>query len=334
LIYEPGKVGTQKVSASFGRYYEQFSTSTSSSSYFIPSSFAFLHFDHNPLVDPTGGDTLEAVANQGDSELKGLRGQYFDEFTVGYERRIAARAKLGVRGMYRVLRSVVEDGLDIATGNFVVGNLGKGALEWTGPPLNEFYSLGISLEGSGARTPGWLVSYQWSRAYGNYVVSGNHVSAQYDFPEGNPNRTGLLPHGRTHILKGYGSYRATSKLTVGAVLTWESGTPISEFGVSALDYVRLFLSPRGSVGRTPAIWDLGLKFAYALGDGRRPRAFWPTVTLDLYHVGSPQKAVDVDMTHYFGRDDAGNQIGENPNYLSPTEYQPPMAARIGLAYEF
>ena len=64
------------------------------------------------------------------------------------------------------------------------------------------------------------------------------------------------------------------------------------------------------------------------------KAFRPTVMLDLYHVANAQKVVYIDQVHYAGIDASGNQIGENPNFLKPTAFQPPMAARLGLAVAF
>jgi hypothetical protein len=89
-----------------------------------------------------------------------------------------------------------------------------------------------------------------------------------------------------------------------------------------------------AAGRTPAIWNLDLRFAYTVGEGVREKALRPTVTLDLYHVASAQKAVQFDQVHFAGVDAMGNQIFENPNFLKPTKFQPPMAARLGLAVAF
>jgi hypothetical protein len=51
-------------------------------------------------------------------------------------------------------------------------------------------------------------------------------------------------------------------------------------------------------------------------------------------VGSQRKAVDVEQQHYSGLDDEGNPTDENPYYLRPTRYQPPMAVRMGVEVGF
>jgi len=43
-----------------------------------------------------------------------------------------------------------------------------------------------------------------------------------------------------------------------------SGTPLNEFGVIPDYYSSTFLRPRGTVGRTPSIWDLSFRFMYDL----------------------------------------------------------------------
>jgi len=332
FVYQPGKLGTQKLSASYGRFYEEMPTAVYLN-YFVPGRFVFALYDHNPLVDPAGGDTLQDLMSANANELGRIRGQHFDEFTLGYERLLPARMKLTLRGMYRVLRDVVDDAPDLSTGQYLVGNPGRNPLEYTGRPLNEYSALGLVLEGSAERTPGWLVSYRWSRAYGNYDT-GTNLSYQYDVPEMLPYSTGLLPNDRTHVLKCYGSYVLASGFTGGAVLTWESGTPVSELGGTSLGGHYSFLRNRGSVGHTPATWNLDLRFSYAAVEGARASAFRPTVTLDVYHVAGARRVTRLDEVHFTGVDAAGNQVGENPDFLQPTQFQEPMAARLGLSVAF
>ena len=177
------------------------------------------------------------------------------------------------------------------------------------------------------------MAYVWSRLYGNYLAF-SAASGQYDYPEQIPNNSGLLPGDRTHLLRCYGSYRVVGGLTAGAVLTWQSGTPVSDLGATFFGPGNSFLRPRGSVGRTPAIWDLGLRLGYTPAKGLRGEAYRPTVTFDLYHVASARRVTQVDQVHFKDVDGMGNQIGENPNFLQPIRFQPPMAARLGMAVAF
>ena len=120
-------------------------------------------------------------------------------------------------------------------------------------------------------------------------------------------------------------------LTTGAFLTWQSGTPLNDFGVNPT-YVRAtYLVPRGSAGRTPSIWDFNLRFAYPLqlGKGVGARA-----TLDWLHVASPRRPVWLEQIQYVSEDANGNPINPNPTYGQVRSYQPPTQARLGVEFTF
>lgn len=247
---------------------------------------------------------------------------------------------MGVRGIYRTLREVIDDGLD-PSGNFVVGNPGRGALSYLGSPKRDYTALEITVEKLGGEPFNFLASYVLSRNYGNYTgvystelqVAGNG-GPQYDIPELIPNNTGLLPNDRTHVFKFFGSYRFSSKLTVGAFAAWQSGTPLSELGGTSLGLpYSSFLRARGSAGRTPAIWDLNLRLSYDLGD-LLGTTLSPRVLLDVFHVGNPREAVTLDQVHYGALDANGNQTALNPNYGKAKLYQPPMSVRLGMQVDF
>ena len=120
---------------------------------------------------------------------------------------------------------------------------------------------------------------------------------------------------------------------MGVFASLQSGTPLNEFGaLPNLPASDVFLSPRGSVGRAPTLWDLNLRGTYLLPISNKTIA--PRLVLDIFHVGSPRRAVSFDQVHYQDVDATGNQILPNPNYLRPTRYQPPMSARLGLIAAF
>jgi hypothetical protein len=105
-----------------------------------------------------------------------------------------------------------------------------------------------------------------------------------------------------------------------------SGTPLNQFGAGAI-WGQRFLVPRGSVGRTRAVWDLNLRLAYhvpvlAATDAR--------LVVDVLHLGNPRGTVRRDQTLYFAMNEAGDQINRNSDYLKATAFQPPTAVRIGF----
>jgi len=137
---------------------------------------------------------------------------------------------------------------------------------------------------------------------------------------------GRLPNDRPHQFKLYGQRALGYGVSVGATLFWLSGTPISELGVTQYGPpYYTFLSPRGSLGRTPSIYDLSLRIAYdpPLGSVVRGR---PRMLLDVYHVGNPRRPVVFDQVRFF---DAA-QTSPNPNYGQTLFFQPSIAYRVGL----
>jgi hypothetical protein len=156
----------------------------------------------------------------------------------------------------------------------------------------------------------------------------------YTVPEQHLNATGLLPNDRTHVLKLFGSQELVTGLGLGATFLLASGTPLSEYGAIALPPpFRGLVRPRGTSGRTPTIWDLGLRLAYELpspgGANVRTRFL-----LDLEHIGSPRKAVDYDQIRFTCLGSAGEQSCPNAGYGRVLHYQPPMTARIGIEAGF
>ena len=338
VTYQPGRLGSQKVSVSFGRYYQDLTTAPLFWYYNKGSHFFAAQYNHDPLVDPSGANVLIDFGGTIQPKLTGLQGQHFDELTIGYERQLGPKVKSGVRGIARRLQQGIEDGLDQTTGAIGLSNPGLGVL-LAFPEMERNYSaVELSCQGRVGRALTLIGSYVLSRNYGNYEglfdsrLNNPYPNATglYDVVDQFVNADGLLPNDRTHVFKLSGSYDARHGLTLGAVTLLESGTPVSEFGGTPIGPpYGAFIGPRGSHGRTPALWDVNLRFAYAppFLFGRRVR---PTFTVDVFHLASQRKPVRFDEVHYRALDAAGNQINPNPNYGEPTAFQPPMAVRVGF----
>jgi carboxypeptidase family protein len=341
IILAIGESGTEKISASAGRFVQPILLDLSGFYHNRGVVYGVGDYPHDPRVDTTGGRKFASslfLANVPD-----LSGQYYDECTLGYERSVANGFRIGIRGMLRLFRQGVEDGLDPTTGAFVYGNPGTGSMS-AYPELDRKYmALELSLEKSSSGGFSFITSYVLSRNYGNYTglamtdgalqVAPN-VSQQLDTPENTLNGTGLLPNDRTHVLKGACSYLFENGLAVGGVFQWMSGTPLNEFGGSPIGppYVT-FLVPRGTVGRTPDVWDLSLRLSYQIADVPSP-GFRPRLILDLFHVASQRTAIQYDQIHYFALDQDGKQTDPDPNYLQPIQFQPPMSVRLGIEVNF
>jgi hypothetical protein len=147
------------------------------------------------------------------------------------------------------------------------------------------------------------LSYLHSKTVGNYrgryfVESEERDPNQteaFDVPALSVNTFGRLPQDRPEQVKAYGSYRVTSDVTLSATARYLSGTPIDAttdpLGGSTPFLGPIYLLPRGSAGRTPALTNVDMGFAYDIHDSKKVKM---TVTLDVFNALNEQKATQVD----------------------------------------
>ena len=343
VVYELGELGSQRLFASAGRFFEQlapFALNFWNGS----STGSIREYPQNPLLDSTNGKVLLPLdMPAGAPATADLIGQYYDQLGIGYEQRLGGALKIGVHGTYRILRWVLEDGFAPGDSVYRMGNPGRGPLATMPRARQRYAALELSLERS---TPGplyLLASYVLSRNVGNYTglyatdaLSGPNscpcpnAGPQYDVPDLMTNAYGLLPNDRTHVAKAAVSYRFRFGATLGGFLTVASGTPLNEYetSVAGAPYWT-FVRPRGSAGHTPGVWSLDLHGAYDLPVARGGR-IRPRLLADIFNVGSPRKGLVYNQIHYL---DTANTL-VNPNYGAITRHQAPMSARVGVAVGF
>jgi hypothetical protein len=334
--WQLGSSEAQRLFGSYGRFYQQEPLNLPSA-WFVDYTFIQTVYSADPrqpgapVIGGFDGSTYEDDWGRQEN----LAAEHFDEFTLGYERLLGAATQFTLRGVHRALRSSWQWGADPDNPDFwVLGTPGEGEFAFLPPPRRQYTALEVGVQGDGRRL-NYRVSYVLSRAWGNYT--GLYGSdAGFGNPGGNlnffapdqaANSTGLLPNDRTHVLKGVGVYRTGIGLSVGAFFSWQSGTPLNDFapGVALGPTTPVFLAPRGSVGRTPAIWDLNLRLRY---DTPWPSGSRGDLLLDFLHLGNPQRAVRLDEHRFL------IQGAENPAYLQPVAFQPAMTARLGFEVSF
>jgi hypothetical protein len=327
---------SQKIFGSYGRFAQEFGLFQSVNYHSDQGYFYGILYNHDPRVSSTGGDTIFGDRQTISPEVQGLRGQFFDEFSLGYERAVGENLRLSVQGLYRALREVIDEVYLPSEDRNHIGNPGRGILsDWPAPQRN-YTALILTIERHQDARFNFLVSYVLSRDYGNYdglfdaiyhSEFPNGSSAFYDAASAKQNTTGLVQGDRTHVFKLSGSYRILPELSAGISFIAQSGTPLSEF-----EYLYRgirFLSPRGSAGRTPAIWDLSARVLYEppFDDLWRARFI-----LDVFHIASQRKPVDVDKSH--GYLDSYGNFYANSTYGQAYRYQPPMSVRLGMEVNF
>ena len=336
-----GRLGTQRIFGSWGIFYQQQPLDVAQG-FYIPFPEFLSVFSSDPRVPGTKPDTVRNISTDPSQypNIHGIQAEHHREMTIGYERLIGSNLRVTARAMRRDLLSAFGFGLDTLNSQYwVMGVPGEGALSYLPKMRRSYTALELSAEWAGHRGAQARFSYVLSRAYGNYTgfYASDYGGAFPGFFGGLQirdnvkNSTGLLPNDRAHVLKLAGSYPLGFGLTTGVFFTWQSGTPLNDFGVNPY-YVRAtFLVPRGSAGRTPSIWDLNLRFArpFLLTRGITARA-----TLDWLHVGSPRRPVWLEQIQYVSEDANGNPINPNPTYGQVRSYQPPTQARLGVEFTF
>ncbi len=340
IIFQPGQIGTQKVFASYGRFYELIPLILAHV-YGSISPLVEIDYNHNPLLDNSGGQTYPIFGSIL-PKISNLKGEYFDEYLIGYERELLKNFKLTLKGTYRYLPQTVEDGSLDGPPDYsiwTIGNPGTQNLSFL-PKLYRIYkSIEISIENLNYENYFFILSYVLSRNYGNYAglyedgAPQPNTSGLPDITAQVPKDEGLLPNDRTHIFKFSGSFAFRFGFTIGTFFLWESGTPLTEFAKVSGYLPTYFASPRGTAGRTPSIWDLNFRFSYDLSNLLNS-SIKPKIKLDLFHIFSQRTPVNYDQVHYRGIDQNGQPSDPNPNYLIPITFQPPFTARLGLEINF
>ena len=338
--YQLGRLGRQRLFGSWGIYYQQQPLDIASG-FYVPYPESWTYYSSDPRLPGTSADSVADVSTYPTQypNISGLKVEHHREVALGYERLVGTSLRFTARVMRRDLLSAFGFGLDTADARYwVLGVPGEGALSFLPKMRRSYTALELSAEWA-LRELQARFSYVLSRAYGNFTgfYASDYGGAcpgclgGLQIAEERANSTGLLPNDRTHVLKLSGAYRWHFGVTTGAFLTWQSGTPLNEFGVNPTYTRATFLVPRGSAGRTPVIWDLNLRVAYPFSLGRGVAA---RTTLDWLHVGSPRRPVWLEPFHYVDEDANGNPINLNPTYGQVRSYQPPTQARLGVEFTF
>jgi hypothetical protein len=337
MIWAPETSGKERAFVTYGRFYQQLPLNLSTIWYLDFNSWIY-SYDVDPrLPGATPSDSTDASSPESywAKNIAGLEVENSDEITFGYER-VVGSSRISARLIHRWLRSSFQWGYNPELESiWVLGTPGKGDFDFLPPPRRDYRALEISSVGTWKRA-NYRLSYVLSRNRGNYT--GLYSS---DISAGNPgasltlmapyqriNSTGLMPNDHTHVFKASASRALSFGFTTGISLAWESGSPINEFaspppGFGGLAYA--FAAPRGSAGRTPALWDLDLRITK---DFKRWGA---RGMLDVLNVGNPQKPVVLNEIRY--KSNSGFDFSdENTHYKEPLSYQPPMMARLGFAF--
>ncbi len=324
-------------------------------------------FHPDPAAEADLGKQSNIVGANIEPADPNLHGQYVREFILGGEREIVPDFAVGVKYIYRNYGEVIEDFLsDPAAGVYSIGNPGEGIMknvfdynyDSTPYPAQRAQRIfrGVQVDATKRFSKNWsmLASYLWSKLDGNYdgeyapftnVGADPNISAAYDYADFATNHfldgtlasyapitnRGPLSNDRRSQFKLSGTYTAPFGLNVGLSTYYRTGTPISRYGfVDGYGRYELFLTKRGSEGRTPSTYEADLHLGYPLAVGP------VTINLmaDVFNLLNAQRPVLLDERWDFAEADNGSPTPTNPNYKKPVLRQPPRSVRFGMRVAF
>jgi len=333
-IWDPANNGRTKAYANFGRFYESIPMDINIREFggeisldvnnFNPTGGALTPDTNAPHFSATklpyrilGGGTVPVDPN--------LKGQYVDEYLLGYDNEIASNLSVGIKGTYRNLGRVIEDMLVPAQSDYFVANPGQGLGANGGlladgsevpvpKPTRKYTGVELHAQKRLSNNYQFFTSYVWSRLQGNYdgtfqVSTGQldpNINSAYDYADfeiNNSSSSALLSNDRTHMFKFYGSYTVPNGMAHGLELGFSthyySGTPLTAQGyASSYRNWEYYLTPRGALGRGPADYEADLHGAYpiALGSGH------VNLILDVFNVLNRQGKTALDQRYNLNTD--------------------------------
>ena len=285
IVWDPTKDNKSKVFASFGYFYEQLPMDLVIRSFSYERQPRIVNYDPTSVAPDAGAESDFGTASAilgGFTEPSdpNIKGQYLQEFIVGGDREFAPDWVVGVKGIYRSYKRVIEDFLCVDDGTYCIGNPGEGIMKeiftldyattYPAPKPRRTYK-GVQVDVTKRYSKDWqmLASYVYSKLDGNFdgeyapftnVGADPNISAAYDyydfFTDGSDltriTNTGNLSNDRRHQFKFSAAYTTPVNLQIGVFAYWRTGTPLTRYGYSdAYGRYEFFLTKRGAEGRNP-----------------------------------------------------------------------------------
>ena len=178
-----------------------------------------------------------------------------------------------------------------------VGQIGDLTFKWQSRPGFEecFEQRIIECPSFRPVIPGLMFDERFSKLEGNYdgsyqVSTGQldpGINSAYDYADFLVNAFGPLSSERKNQLKLDGSYTlgkgVLSGLTVGASLHWFSGLPLTAYGYSSpYGNWEYYLTPRGSLGRSPSDYEGDVQVMYPVKLGANVHADLQLAVFNLF----------------------------------------------------
>ncbi len=316
--------------------------------------------------DPTSAVPAQELVDAGyPTALKGsavnqidplLSTEYLQEVVVGVERQVGDW-NFGLQGMYRSIRSVVEDTcvpVDVCD-NYAFFNPGHSTVVPCPPdfaypcyngqafPQAQRYFRAIQFTAQKRLSDRWFLyaSYLYStlkgnfdgsfRAIGGFNAKDPNITDDFDYPEFTVNSSGNLTLDRPQQAKVQAAYVFPFNLTTSVSAYYLSGAPLSKIGWwDGYGGPELFLAPRGSEGRSPSLYEVDMHFDYGLGLG----PVTVHILADAFNLLNRQAATQIDQVWANQQVDNESPTPTNAHYGQPNTYQQARTLRLGFRVSF
>ena len=373
FTWDVARNGRSKLYGHYGRFYESVPLDINARA-FGNEQFNFYYFYYPqdgslPSASNPGTNFYIYRLGGGTKVDPGIKPMYTEEMLAGFEYEVLPNLAIGVKYTDRSIQNVIEDiSVDGGQHYFITNPGGTVNVEpvtntplatpVTFPQAERNYTA-YELTVNKRFTNNWQLyaSYVRSKNEGNYgglyrQDNGQldpNITSLFDLPELLVGAFGPLPNDRPNQFKVYGSYLWPFKLVTGFSGQYLDGAPISQLGAHPT-YGRRerFVTPRGSFGRTPEIWnmDLHLEYPITFASGKDLR-----LIADVFNITDQQAVATIDQewTRAHVNNSADNtQLncggpGTGPGTACPNgnalfgtalTYQQPRTLRLGVKFSF
>ncbi|HKC26354.1 MAG TPA: hypothetical protein VKF32_16550, partial [Thermoanaerobaculia bacterium] len=292
----------------------------------------------------------------------GIKGQYSDEFSLGVELEPVQNLSVSAKWIYRSLKRVIEDGGTLTSDGtlaYFIFNPGTTfidpldpnhplvGLDYVDTPPKRYYkAIQLSAQKRFNNRLQFIASYTWSKLEGNYdgvfqtstTQLDPNINSAFDYRVFLENAYGYLSNDRRHTVKVDGSYVTPFGLQVGLSAYYFTGTPLTERGYFNLyrNY-ELYLSPRGTVGRTPDVYEADLHLGYEIPLGKVN----VMIGADIFNLLNLQRTLQQDerrdVSQGSSTDDPvhiGDPGPANNSYLSAISFTGRRTVRLNARVSF
>jgi hypothetical protein len=277
-----------------------------------------------------------------DSIDPNLKSPYSDEILAGVQMQVGRDWAVGVKGIYRSIRRVLEDTYISALDNYAFFNPGSSVLAPEFAPGKRYFR-GVEFTAQKNLSDRWSVyaSYLYGTLEGNFdgyyrAIGGQFsrnpsITDDFDYPEFQVNAYGDLALDRRSQAKLQAAYLFPFGLTFSVSGFYQTGTPLSRIGWwNPYGYPELFITPRGTEGRSPNTYEMDLQGDYGLQLG----SVTVHVLASLFNVLNRQQTLEVDQVWAFDQADNSSPTPTNAHYGTGNTFQQPRTLRLGLRVSF